>query len=128
MEVAELHELGEIIDFNGTFGAGNQTIFWHDTEDCGFGLVGNDAFISKFIGFKLMIDGEAHYGWIGLSLAGNYHLRIHDYAYSAEPDSAITTEYFYTPGIDWEEVTDAGDEISGADILQKFFSQWMKHP
>lgn len=120
-EVAELHSLGDIIDSNGTFGAGIQTIFWNDSGYCGFGMVGDDSFISKFIGFKLMIDGEAHYGWMRLSLAGNYHLRIHDYAYSAEPDSAITTEYFYTPGIDWEEVTDAGDEISGADIYFRFY-------
>ncbi len=121
MEVAELHGLGDIIDLNGTFGAGDQTIFWDDLGDCGLGMVGDDAFISKFIGFKLMIDGEAHYGWMRLSLAGNYHLRIHDYAYSVEPDSGITTEYFYTPGIDWEEVTDVGDEISGADIYFRFY-------
>ena len=124
LNVAQLHEVDDTIDINDTFEAGIQTIFWSDSEDCGFGLVGTDEFISKFIGFKLMIGGETHYGWMRVSLVGNYHLRIHDYAYAEEPDNAIVTEYFYGPEIDWEEVSDAGDETTGSDIFFKFHNSF----
>ncbi len=96
----------------------------------GSNLIMNSSYFSmtygwnnKFIGLRLMINNEYHYGWIRLDEinANNYEtIRIRDFAYNSITDQKIVIGDGILPKAENISISDIANNKNGSDIKVNF--------
>ncbi|WP_285654151.1 hypothetical protein [Allomuricauda sp. NBRC 101325] len=60
-------------------------------EQCPEGEECSQIWNGKYLGLRLMVDGDIHYGWLQLDILSAKDWTVKDFAYNATPDMPINT-------------------------------------